>query len=123
MLEYIIPILGPLPPEWEQKWKSLPSFHDVTNETINQPPPHPKRPISLVPFIRLLRSPSDQEHIPTPQPLDSEDAAQLEILLTACLKYRPAERICARQITELDWLKKALEDGPGEEKPLQIDDI
>ena len=100
VLAEIVDTLGPLPDSWWQKWKYRAEFYeedgrkrteDLTEEYQEV------RPLA-VRIRRIRSSPPAPRNI---EQLDEEDLAGLQDLLEHCFKYKPEEKIAAKEILKL----------------------
>lgn len=111
MLE-IISVLGPIPSIWRGKDRipsDSPFFHIINDSVVTSNQNRSKPLASCIQGMRSFVSHSQRDSkSPLPEPFISETAANLEKLLTACLKYVPAERITAQELVELKWLQESL---------------
>lgn len=112
ILSDMISVLGPLPSVWGQKGRipsDSPFFHIIKDNTSASNPNYSKPLASFIQGMRSTTSHSQQNsQLAMSNAFVSEAATNLEILLTSCLKYVPAERPTAQEIVGSRWLQEII---------------
>lgn len=112
VLSEIVDALGRLPEPWWKKWERRADFYeeDGSKKTTNLTENHwETKPLAV--RIRQMRSKSQAAK--AAEQLSEEDFMGLQQLLEQCLRYKPEDRVTAKDILNLDWIKKLSTELPG----------
>ena len=98
--------LGILPPQWWNKWSSRSYYfsNDGTPKAANAPAP--SKPLAL--RIQEMRSARGDQPEGALRPFKIDEMINLQGLLAATLKYLPADRVTADDISKLEWIHKLI---------------
>ena len=105
VLSEIVDCFGRLPDAWWNKWKYRAESYeeDGTKKTEHLTDGYKEtRPLA----VRIQRMRSKPPVARAAEQLSEEDLWGLQQLLEQCLRYKPEDRVTAREILDLEWIQK-----------------